>query len=186
MNISMKVAALTLATLALTGSTPTRAWNYDNAPKYVAGGLFLASMGKYFSTKPNNDPVRYDLCELANFENVLHNLKYLIIDGLIGHNKEDAKIAVDKDMYVVVDETKKAPAKGLYGNIHAYYLKPILKTLGFILVLRKTVEEIDKGINAWQTFQISQAIPTGKVPEGGAHTRKRAQAPASEVVVAGA
>jgi len=160
MKFSMKIAALTLTTLVLTSST--HAWEYKNAPKYAAGALFAASILKYFTTKPNNDPVRYDMCELANFKNLLYNLKYLVIDGLIGHGEEKAKIVVDKDGYVVLDESKKAPAKGLYGNIHANYLKPILKTLGFIAVLRATVGDINKGIADWQSFKISDAVPTIK------------------------
>ncbi|MFI5333136.1 MAG: hypothetical protein ACHQVS_03470 [Candidatus Babeliales bacterium] len=164
MKFSMKLAALTLTALVLTSSTATHAITitYRNAPKYAAGVLFAASILKYCNTTPNNDPVRYNICELASFQNILHNLKYLIIDGLIGHKKEDAKVKVDKDGYVIVDETKKAPAKGLYGNIDSYYLKPILKTLGFVAGLRSTVREINGGIADWQSFQFSDMIPTIK------------------------
>lgn len=157
MNLFSKPGSTYLALALLSLSTAAHAWSLKNAVKYTATTAFLASIVKYNLTKPNNNPVRYNLDHLFAGKNVPENLKFLIFDGLIGHGEEKAKLIVDpKDMTIKVDETTKAKAKGVYGNIHANYLKPILQSLGFITTLNAHKRILKTGLTDWSKFSLDE------------------------------
>jgi hypothetical protein len=155
MNLIAKTGSTYLAIALLSLSTAAHAWSLKNAIKYTTTAAFLASIVKYNLTKPHNNPERYNLDQLFAGKNIPDNVKYLILDGLIGHGEEKAKLVIDpKDMTIKVDETTKAKPKGIYGHLHAYYLKPILNSLGFVSILNAHKRNLKVGLNDWSKFSL--------------------------------
>lgn len=105
-----------------------------------------ASLFQFFARKPDNNPVRYDLEKMKAGDIDFDGIKFLIIDGLIGHPQKSATIKADTNGKIEVKQG--AEAKGLYGAI-SEIIKPLATTLGFIVVWNKFLADSNAGIDAW-------------------------------------
>lgn len=164
MNLSYSLKGCILATLLLSPLNTihadgvfTSATNLISSPtkivKYTAAAALFLSIFKFFATEPNNNPVRYDLERLksgntdenGNFD--WNNLKYFILDGIIGHPGKRPSLRVDSSGKI--DASQGAYPKGLYGNGYEY-LSPIAKALTFPIAFKAFLLGIYEGHKNWE------------------------------------
>lgn len=129
---------------------------------------FFLMIARLWTREGDNSPVKYNLDELALFENVPNNLYYLVDDGIIGHFGKKPYLTVDMDNsrveVALVDKTdengniikdaqgnkiKVSTAvwpKGLMGWA-AFYIKPLIAAAG-VTVFIKTLLETQSALNA--------------------------------------
>jgi len=146
------------------------AWTPKNAAKISALSFFVWSVVTFLSTEPHNKPVRYAWSEIKQGKNTLKNLKYLIIDGLIGHKAKRPSMRIypgvegggkiSAQLCEAYDDLKPsnqeghvilrpgAYPKGIYGWTYEY-IKPTLTALSFLALLSKDLRKATKGASQW-------------------------------------
>ncbi len=120
--------------------------------KKAALAAFIISVMYFLSREPENTPVRYNLDELKNGEYLLENIKFLILDGLIGHACKKPSLRVDESGKVIA--SKGAYPKGVYGHI-ATYAKSVAGALTFLIAYNKFKHDIANGLASWQSCSFS-------------------------------
>lgn len=168
------ISTITMETSAsfntnLIPSLPHLAATPTNAAKLSALAFFIWSGIVFITTEPHNKPVRYSFEELLQQKDILKNLKYLIIDGLIGHKSKrpsmriypDGKVSAQLcEAYDDIRATNNEGAvilrpgaypKGIYGWTYEY-VKPTVIMLTFLASLRKTISEASQGIDDWSEY----------------------------------
>lgn len=116
---------------------------------YAAAVLLALSVLKFNCTEATNDPVRYNIEELKAGTDVLNNLYYLMIDGLIGHAGK--KSYMKADATGKIEFSNKVDPKGLYGYIHAYF-DSVEKTVRCAAVLAGIKIMLAEGFDNWQAL----------------------------------
>lgn len=159
---SMKALALSLLVfsmpMAQAGITDmaTSAYNTSvSATKKAAILAFVASLIYFLSREPEATAPRYNLDEIIDGTITFENIKYLILDGLIGHACKKPSLRVDESGKVIA--SKGAYPKGIYGHISTY-AKPIASGLLFLTALNKFKQDIADGLSAWSNFDLSSAL----------------------------
>jgi len=158
-------------------SLPKIATTPANAAKITALAFFLWSGVMYILREPTNKPSRYSWDEILEGKDLLKNLKYLIIDGLIGHGAKSASMRTYPNVKKDGSETKVSPQlceayddinpktnhearvilrpgaypKGIYGW-GLYYLKPTITMIAFLATLKKNITEIESGFGQWSDY----------------------------------
>lgn len=167
MNVSRKSLFLVMAIMSAaspvfaadsTTKTPAfmaNALHYTKTgAKLGASAFFVWSVVTFLMREPDNNPVRYSLEELKQGKNLRKNLKYLILDGLIGHKSKRPSLRVYPDNKVSPELCESyndlnpshstgalvirpgAYAKGIYGNVYDY-AKPTCTAVALLYALDK-------------------------------------------------
>lgn len=124
---------------------------------------FAASLIKYASTEPHNEPVRYDIEEAKqaisdiqngiNIKESISKLKnfiwFFILDGIIGHGMKKKSIRIDPDEPTKILVHPGAKSKGLYSYIHGYH-KSIFAMGAFTVAIATFLK---KSQNGWKDLQ---------------------------------
>lgn len=127
------LARLSLAVMLLTSVPSVQAFDIlpskatvSNIANKTAYAALLAASIRFWTRKPTNAPVRYNIDELLAGQNVQDNLFFLFDDG-IGHAGKDSYAKVDAESGKIKWSEEVAP-KGL-GWVH-FYFKPLVAALG--------------------------------------------------------
>lgn len=140
-----------------------------NCAKLAALIFFIWTVVKFQLTEPSNIPVRYSWDEIMAGKNLLKNIKYLILDGLIGHKSKRPSMRVYPDGKVsaelceAYDDLKSshqtgtvvlrpgAYSKGIYGWIHDH-TSPTLTALALLTTITTKRSEFEAGLAAFVTY----------------------------------
>lgn len=137
-NIAKVSLAGLLIAFAPTSQAITLIPSYDtvvSASKKAAYTIGFLSLVRFFSRKPDNKPVRYNLDEIAAGENVANNLWFLYDDGLLGHTDKSSVLKANPDNDNKLEFTESAPQKGLLGNA-SQYAKPVAMAFAIMELIR--------------------------------------------------
>lgn len=150
-NSKINVAWLSLTVLLATQSvgaisfTPTRDTVKNSLQTALACAIFYSAYD-FYTRKPTNDPVSYNLDELLALTNISDNLKGLWLDGFWGHTGKGTSLKVDENGNVVADTSRVNP-KGLMGNV-VHNAKSIAAafatTVALKIVLEALADQSDK------------------------------------------
>lgn len=134
--------------------------------KITAAAFFIWSVVRFVMTEPHNRPVRYSIEEIMKGQNLAHNFKYLIIDGLIGHKSKrpslrtypDGKVSAQlcetyddlKPTHQVATVVLRPGAypKGIYGWTYEYS-SPLLTAAAMITAIGKWKGDFTDGLNSF-------------------------------------
>jgi len=154
-----KVKPTILGVIRSIPKTPT------NLVKTTAVAFFIWSVVKFIATEPHNKPVRYSFKEILEGKNLPKNLKYLILDGLIGHKAKRPSLRTYPDGKVspqlaeaYADQLNTsyqtatvvlrpgAEPKGIYGWTYEY-AAPIVTAVGMVAAINKWRTDVATGLN---------------------------------------
>lgn len=145
------------------------AYTPKNCAKLAALSFFIWTVIKFQMTEPSNRPVRYSFDEIMEGKDLLKNIKYLILDGLIGHKSKRPSMRVYPDGKVsaelceAYDDLKSshqtgtvvlrpgAYSKGIYGWIHDY-TSPTLTALALLATITTKRAEFETGLASFVEY----------------------------------